>query len=208
MRFLTGMGVATLALILGGTAKPAAAQWGQQLPPGSYQQTCRNVGVRGDTLYADCMDTNRNWQRTQLNDYDRCRGEIQNLNGQLQCTGNGYPQGSYNGPYNNGPYNNGNGGYYGHGRHRDHDNDGDDDDRRVNGGYGYPNGGYGYPNGGYYGNGIPYGSYSQTCQNIQVNGNDLRASCEKRNGGWRNTTLRNFSGCRDIENDNGKLKCR
>ena len=204
MRFLTGMGVAALAVILGGTAKPAAAQWGQQAPPGSYQQTCRNVGVSGNTLYADCMDANRNWQRTQLNNYNRCPGEIQNLNGSLQCTGNGYPQGSYNGPYN-GPYNNG--GYYGRDRDRDHDRARDgDDDRRVNGGYG--NGGYGYPNGGYYGNGIPYGSYSQTCQNIQVNGNDLRASCEKRNGGWRNTTLRNFSGCRNIENENGKLKCR
>ena len=212
MRFLSGLGVAALALILGGTAKPAAAQWGQQVPPGSYQQTCRNVGVRGDTLYADCQDANRNWQRTQLNDYNRCPGEIQNLNGSLQCTGNnGYPQGTYNGPnngpYNNGPYNDGNGGYYGRDRHRDHDRDGDDDDdRRVNDGYG--NGGYGYPNGGYYGNGIPYGSYSQTCQNVQIAGNQLRASCQKRNGHWHNTSLSNFQQCRDIENDNGKLKCR
>jgi len=41
-----------------------------------------------------------------------------------------------------------------------------------------------------------------------VNGNELQASCQKRNGGWRNTSLNNFGQCRDIENDNGKLKCR
>ena len=198
MRFLNVIGVAALAMILGGTAKPAAAQWGQRVPSGSYQQTCRNIGVRGDTLYAVCMDVNRNWQRTQLDDYDRCRGEIQNLNGSLQCTGNGYPQGGYNGPYNND-------GYYGRDRDRDRDYDRDrdgDDDRRAN------DRRWGYGRGGYYDDDIPYGSYSQTCQNIQVDGYTLRARCEKKNGHWRDTSLNNFSGCRDIENDNGKLKCR
>ena len=195
MRLITGFGVAALAMVLGGTAKPAAAQ---QVPPGSYRQTCRNIGVQGDTLYADCMDTNRNWQSTQLRDYDDCIGEIQNLNGSLQCTGNGYGRGVYNGPYN-GPYNNG--GYYGRDRDRDYDHDGDDDRDRDRVNHGYGRGNYGYDD-------IPYGSYSQTCQNIRVYGNDLQASCQKRNGRWRNTTLRNFEGCRDIENDNGKLRCR
>ena len=205
MRLITGLGVATLALVFGGTAKPAAAQ----APSGSYQQTCRNIGVRGDTLYAECMDANRNWQSSQLRDYDRCNGEIQNQNGSLQCSGNGYgpgvySQGPYNGPYN-GPDNRGNnnGGYYGRDRDRDHDRDGDDDrDRRRvdNGGY-YGQGNYGY-------GGIPYGSYSQSCQNVRVKGNELQASCQKRNGKWKNTELDNFSRCRDIENDNGKLRCR
>lgn len=203
MRLFTGFGVAALALLMGATAKPAAAQ---QAPAGSYQRTCRNIGVQGDTLYAECQDTHSNWQSTQLRDYDRCNGEIQNLNGNLQCTGNGDSRGVYNqGPYNNGPYNNGNNGGYGRDRDRDRDrdHDGDDDrDRRRtdNGGY------YGRGNNGY--GGIPYGSYSQTCQNIRVNGNDLQASCQKRNGKWKNTSLRNFQGCREIENDNGKLRCR
>lgn len=191
MRLFTGLSVAALALILGGTAKPAAAQ---QAPPGSYQQTCRNVGVRGNTLYADCMDTNRNWQSTQLRDYDRCNGEIQNLNGNLRCTGNGNGRGDYSRPDNNGN----NGGNYGRDRDGDHDRDGDDDrNRNANDGYGRGN--YG---------GIPYGSYSQTCQNVRINGNDLQASCRKRNGKWKNSTLRNFQGCQNIENDNGKLRCR
>ncbi|SRR5579859_734190 len=194
MRLSTGLSVAALALILGGTAKPAAAQ---QAPSGSYQQTCRNIGVQGSTLYAECMDTNRNWQSSQLRDYDRCNGEIQNLNGSLQCTGNGNQ-----GVYSQGPYNRGNNGGYGRDRDRDRDHDGDDDRDRNRGN----NGGYGQGN---YGNGgIPYGSYSQTCQNIRVNGNDLQASCQKKNGKWKNTSLRNFNGCRNIENDNGKLRCR
>jgi hypothetical protein len=179
----------------------------QSAPPGSYQQTCRNIGVRNNTLYADCMDTSNHWQAAQLRDYDRCNGQIENINGSLQCTGNGYGRGVYG----NGGYGYPNGGYgypngtYGRDRDRDYDHDGDrdrDHDRdRANGGWGYGRGGYGY-------GGIPYGSYSQTCQNIRVNGNRLDASCEKRNGGWKNTHLDNFQQCRDVENDNGKLRCR
>jgi hypothetical protein len=40
-----------------------------------------------------------------------------------------------------------------------------------------------------------------------VDGNTLRASCQKRNGKTKNTSLRNFRDCRDIQNDNGKLRC-
>src|SRR6478752_6429424 len=190
MRYITGLGVAALAIMLGGTAKIGVAQ---QAPGGSYQQTCRHIGVRGAVLYAECKDAENHWQSAQLVDYDRCNGEIQNLNGSLQCTGNGYGrgvynQGPYNGPYNNGPYNNGpynNGPYYGRDRDHDHDGDRDRDRDRANSGWGYGNRGrYGY-------NGIPYGSYSQTCQDVRVNGNELQARCEKRNGGWRDTSLRN-----------------
>ena len=168
MRYVISFFVALLALAFAWTAAPA-----QQIPGGSYQQTCRDINARGNTLYAECMDTNRNWQRTQLRDFNRCRGEIQNLNGNLQCTG-GYG-------------NNGNGRWQ---RDHDHDNDRDwdwDRDHR---------------------NRIPRGSYVQTCQNIQIAGNQLRAQCQKKNGKWRDTSLSNFWGCREIENDNGKLKCR
>jgi len=184
MRYINLSGVAALALAISGLAATSVAQ---QAPGGSYQQTCRNISVRGSTLYADCQDTNRNWQQTQLRDYNRCNGEIQNLNGSLQCTG-----GNGNGYGQNG---NGQGSYdRDRDRDRDRDHDGDRDRDRDRGRYGQ--------------NGVPYGSYSQTCQNIRVNGNDLQASCQKKNGKWKNTSLRNFNGCRNIENDNGKLRCR
>jgi CVNH domain len=168
MRSIIALGVAVLGLALGSGIRSAA-----QAPGGSYQQTCRNIGVRGNTLYADCQDANRNWRSTQLRDYNRCRGEIQNINGNLQCTGGNDGRGP--GRYN-----------------RDHDQNQDRDwdwdrDRR---------------------NRIPRGSYVQTCQDIRVNGNQLQARCQKKNGKLRDTSMSNFYGCRDIENDNGKLKCR
>jgi|SRR5215813_7043354 len=56
---------------------------------------------------------------------------------------------------------------------------------------------------------VPSGSYQQTCQNIRVDGNRLNATCQKLNGGWHNTSLKDFNYCRGrIENDNGHLRCR
>jgi hypothetical protein len=171
MRYISALAVAVLALVFG-TATPAVAQ-----PGGSYQQTCRHINVRGSTLSAECQNTGGGWQSTQLRDYNRCNGEIQNINGSLQCTGSN--RGGY-GP-NDGR------GRDDHDRDRDHDGDRDHDRDRYNG--------------------APRGSYYQTCQNVQVNGNTLTASCQKKNGKTRNTSLHNYQQCRDIENDNGKLRC-
>jgi len=169
MRYISALAVAVLALVFG-IATPAVAQ-----PGGSYQQTCRNIGVRGSTLHAECQNTGGGWQSTELRDYNRCRGEIQNINGNLQCTGD-----NRRGP-----------GDYDHDRDRDRDHDHDGDRDRDHDRY----------------NGAPRGSYYQTCQNVQVNGNTLTASCQKKNGKLRNTSLHNYQQCRDIENDNGKLRC-
>jgi len=72
-------------------------------------------------------------------------------------------------------------------------------------------GGYGYNNGGYYGgyqNGLPQGDYVQTCRNIRTDGYRLDAECQKRDGGWRGTSLNNVDQCRSpIANDNGHLVC-
>ncbi len=171
MRYIIGLGIAVLALTIGAGTTSALQ------PSGSYQQTCRNIKTHGNTLYAECQDTSRNWHSTQLQDYRRCTGQIQNLNGNLECTG-GNGQGVYD-------------------RDRDRDRDRDEDrdhDRDRDRRYGQ--------------GGIPYGSYSQTCQDIRVHGKQLKARCQKRSGGWRDTSLNNFQGCREIENDNGKLRCR
>jgi hypothetical protein len=182
MRYMSALAVAVLALALG-TATPAVAQ-----PGGSYQQTCRNIGVRGSTLHADCQNTSGGWQSTELRNYNSCRGEIQNINGNLQCTGDN--RGGY-GPNDGRGDDRGRDADRGHDRDHDYRQDRDQDwdwDRDHH-------------------NRFPRGTYVQTCQNIQVNGDTLRASCQKRNGGWRNTSLGNFRQCRDIENNNGKLRC-
>lgn len=55
--------------------------------------------------------------------------------------------------------------------------------------------------------GLPYGSYRQTCQNIRLDGNTLKARCQKIDGGWRNTSL-DYRGCGgQVINDNGNLRC-
>ena len=85
------------------------------------------------------------------------------------------------------------------------------------GGNGYSNGGYngGYNNGGYnngygyggYQNGLPAGDYVQTCRNMRMDGNRLLAECQKRDGGWRRTSLDASSCSSPIANDNGRLVC-
>jgi hypothetical protein len=72
-------------------------------------------------------------------------------------------------------------------------------DRRDNG--------QGYRNGDWQ-NGAPYGGYSQTCQDIRTSRSTLQANCQKKNGKWRQASLRNFNQCvSEIENNNGKLVC-
>lgn len=53
----------------------------------------------------------------------------------------------------------------------------------------------------------PAGSYKNSCRNIKVQGKQLKASCENRNGKWKQTSI-NYKKCdRDIWNDNGELSC-
>jgi hypothetical protein len=66
--------------------------------------------------------------------------------------------------------------------------------------------GFGHERSGY--GGIPPGDYSQTCNNIRVNGNRLDANCQKQDGGWRTTSLDNYQRCGDqISNVDGRLRC-
>ncbi|MGC2694309.1 MAG: CVNH domain-containing protein [Candidatus Angelobacter sp.] len=189
MRYIHTFGMVALTMALWSPGTTAAAQ---QVPSGSYQQTCQNIGVRGSTLYASCRNVNGGWQNTELQGYDRCNGQIENDNGNLRCTGG---NGGYNGDNRNGDNRDrGYNGNNGNGDARDRDRDGDRD-RNGNHGYGP--------------NGSPNGSYVQTCQNIQMNGDRLQASCQKKNGKWKNTSLSNANRCNgDIQNDNGKLRCR
>ncbi len=61
----------------GGPARP--------LPGGSYQQSCSNIGLNGNTLVATCKTMKGRIQRTSLANVDRCAGDIGNNNGQLTC---------------------------------------------------------------------------------------------------------------------------
>ena len=64
----------------------------------------------------------------------------------------------------------------------------------------------GYSQGGWQG-GLPSGDYQQTCQDVRTNGSVLEARCQKRDGGWRNTSL-DYRRCSStIVNDDGRLYC-
>jgi CVNH domain len=82
MRYLTTFAAVALTMALWTPGTSCAAQTS---PSGSYQQSCRDIGVNGSTLYASCKNSNGEWQSTQFQDFQRCAGEIGNNNGTLRC---------------------------------------------------------------------------------------------------------------------------
>jgi len=56
--------------------------------------------------------------------------------------------------------------------------------------------------------GLPTGSYTQTCQDVRMNGDDLEARCQAANGQWKQTILPNAARCHgEVVNDDGALRC-
>jgi hypothetical protein len=204
-RILTGIALMT-TLVAASVATGSAQMYGggNGLPQGSYQQSCTNLSMNGSTLTGSC--TNSSGQRVYSSvDVNRCGGSgITNNNGYLSCNGN-------NGYNNNGYSNNGNV-HRQHGHHRNRNNDGDDNNNQGNNGYnnGYGNNGYG--NNGYYnnGNGLPPGSYQQSCSNLTMNGSTLSGSCTSASGQRVYSSL-NVSRCMsrgaNVVNIDGRLRC-
>ena len=54
----------------------------------------------------------------------------------------------------------------------------------------------------------PSGTYKNSCRDIKLEGNKLKAECQKKNGNYKRTSI-NYKNCsRDIWNDNGELSCK
>lgn len=54
----------------------------------------------------------------------------------------------------------------------------------------------------------PGGSYTDTCRHIRYDGSTLTATCQERDGGWRNTWLPDADNCDgSIANNDGQLEC-
>jgi hypothetical protein len=177
------LGLAAAVSLAATMFSPVSAQ---SEPPGSYQQSCTNVRVRGDQLIARCNAPQGGTVRTSIA-LDSCRGgDIANMNGQLTCNTNGYGRGHR--------YRNGNGNGNGYGNQNS---------------YGGGNA-YGRGNGNSYGYGsAPGGSYQQSCTGAQTRGSMLSATCPAPNGARITSTI-DLSACRggDIANVNGRLECR
>lgn len=78
-----------------------SAQAQQSIPAGSYQQSCVNISVNGNTLAADCGTMNGSWNSTKLGNFPSCASEIWNMDGNLTCLPRGIPSGSYLGSCTN-----------------------------------------------------------------------------------------------------------
>jgi hypothetical protein len=183
--------------------------WAQvKYPRGNYKDTCRSISILGNRLLAQCHRDDGKWQNSEIKWTD-CEGDIRNVNGELICKHKAkpikpVPKGSYkntckdirlDGDYlrakcekRNGVWNNTKIKY-----------------NKCSGDIWNDNGELAC-NGSGSGN-VPRGSYKSSCKYYYVEGNKLYAKCEKKNGGWHNTSI-NYKNCnQDIWNDNGNLTC-
>jgi hypothetical protein len=55
--------------------------------------------------------------------------------------------------------------------------------------------------------GLPGGTYTQTCQDITMNGAMLQARCQKIDGSWRQTSIDPRQCGGQIINEDGQLRC-
>jgi len=81
--------LAAAGIILGAYTFGAPLAQAQAFPPGSYQRSCEQVHWAGTTLVAECRKRDGGKAGTGLPDALRCKGDIANNNGQLQCIAGG-----------------------------------------------------------------------------------------------------------------------
>jgi hypothetical protein len=218
--------IAALAALTLGIADDASAQ---NFPGGSWRQSCRDARMEGrDTLRAECQRRNGTWNRSSI-DIDRCGqgGTVANNDGNLVCQSQGggstqgnnqnFPPGSWRQSCREARME-GRDTLRAECRTADGrwNRTGIDTDRcGRNGPVANRNGELvcenqaGQGGGGWWGQGLPPGSYRQSCRNARMESrDDLVAECRRSNGNWRQTKL-DIDPCRgrDIVNDNGHLEC-
>jgi hypothetical protein len=79
-RFISGIIGVFLLVLSFGTANS------QQIPSGTYQGTCQNNQIKGETLISACYDIQRQLRTTELPGFKDCKGDISNHNGKLECS--------------------------------------------------------------------------------------------------------------------------
>jgi hypothetical protein len=203
---MRGVIISALAVVLVGGA--AQAQTGG-LPPGNYQQTCRDIRNNNNRLDASCQRNDGSWNNTWL-DTSSCSSVV-NDDGNLRCasgnTAQDLPPGDYQRTCRD---------------IRSNNNRLDASCQRTDGSWvntwlDYSSCGGSIVNDN--GNlrcgsstspgGVPSGSFQQTCRDIRGDGNTLNATCQRKDGTWNSTSLNHYGDCRgQIENEDGNLRCR
>lgn len=194
--------LATLMLVVLGLARSASAQ----NPPGSYQQSCRDLSVStAGTLSGNCRNRAGGWQATSLANFRACVGDISNFDGVLQCSkGAPLPRGSYTQTCQDTFVT----GTTLHARCKN----------RGGGWQSTQLGGFSTCRGDIYNfdgqltcsrgtAAPPRGSYLKSCKDIVVSGSILSAQCRRVNGSFIPATVANTTGCSEISNLDGALVC-
>jgi hypothetical protein len=200
-------------------------------PNGSFRQTCKNVRMHGDRLFARCKNTYNQWQDTSLNDAYRCAGDITNVDGRLVCGQVGVmPRGDYDRTCREIRMRFGT--LYARCETRDGDwvNTALDGFMRCTGPVANVDGQLRCPMEGYREaydrdrdrdrdydrdrdrdrdrDNMPRGSYRESCRNIAVRGDTLYAQCQSYDGRWSDTSIHDLDRCvGGIVNDEGRLVC-
>jgi hypothetical protein len=195
---------AVIALLVLISALPA---WAAN-PPGSYQETCINIGESSSGLVAQCKNRAGQYGGTTLSNYQQCIGDISNNNGQLQCNkGATPPSGSYTQSCSDIRMDNGVleatcrtlgnrtepvATRLGNLPACRGDIENFDGNLTCSTGTSNP----------------PPGSYGQTCGMIVVNGTTVSATCITRNQNLRSSSVADFQRCiYGISNTDGLLSC-
>jgi hypothetical protein len=177
------------------------------LPPeGSYDQTCMDIRVENNILYAACRTRAGIYLPTSLADHKNCVGPVANLDGNLRCNKGGTPP---SGSYRQSCRDLWVDGDTLHSQCKDRDGNWRNaalKDFKACRSAVYNMEGYltcvrGNAN-------PPAGSYDESCRNINVNGTSLAADCRTISGSWQHASLSSFDGCRSaVRNIDGYLTC-
>jgi hypothetical protein len=207
MRLSSTLSLFTIMVLLGQASGLHAAQ--ETKPEGSYQQTCSDVSVKKETLYAKCQDAKGKSHSAKLSHYEKC-SDIANKDGRLECAGGpkvaatSQPAGSYTDSCRNIQMK----GTTLHAVCKSLD--GSElptslkDANRCAEGVANINGILNCEASGV----LPPGSYIATCKDVKLQGSTLSATCNDGKDHWGSASLRDANKCNgDIANQNGTLRC-
>lgn len=76
--------VTSVIAFLGGGLIYYFTSQSQEVPVGNYQKTCINISVKDSILTGDCEDVHGHRITSSL-EYKRCKSDIENINGRLEC---------------------------------------------------------------------------------------------------------------------------
>jgi hypothetical protein len=194
-------------MVLLGCAAFSAAQ--EANPAGSYQQTCSDISVNKENLYAKCQDEKGKAHSTKLSHFEKC-SDIANKNGHLECAGAekaaapSQPGGSYTDSCKNIQMK----GTTLHAVCKSLDGrelpTSLKDANRCAEGVANINGILSCEVSGV----LPPGSYIATCRDVRLQGTILYATCNDGKDHWLSASLRDVQKCNgDIANQNGALRC-